>query len=137
MGLLRDAREWVGALRALGGRARRPGPPPAPAAARRPVARPEDDPALGSALERWKGRPPISPSGLGADEERAAMAHLEELRGRMPPAQRDAIAAHLAAGAVAVRRLGPQDGYLWEMPGARVFAIVGVQAFSVEDPPPP
>ena len=27
------------------------------------------------------------------------------------------------------------DGYVWEMPGMRVFAIVGVQAFTVEDRP--
>jgi hypothetical protein len=46
----------------------------------------------------------------------------------------DAIDASLESGAIAARRLGPADGYVWELPGMRLFAIAGVQAFTVEDP---
>lgn len=45
----------------------------------------------------------------------------------------EALDAHLEAGSIGARRLGRPTGYVWEMPGLRVFAIVGVQAFTVED----
>ena len=61
------------------------------------------------------------------------MRHLEELRQRMSSDRAAAIVDHAGAGRVTVRRLRPEDGYVWEMPGVRVFAIVGVQAFTVED----
>jgi hypothetical protein len=61
------------------------------------------------------------------------MRTLTTLREQMAGPQASRIDAHLDAGAVTVRRLRPEDGYVWEMPGMRVFAIVGVQAFSVED----
>ena len=144
MGLLRGARETVATLRLLGGlrgdAARRgrissaagPGAPPRPTA-----RRPGDDPALSSALDRWRERSthgaPSPPVSLTPRETGEAMSHLEELRQRMAADQAAAIAGHAGAGRVTVRRLRPQDGYVWEMPGVRVFAIVGVQAFTVED----
>ena len=144
MGLLRDAREWMAALRLLGGlrrdAARRgrissaagPGAPPRPTA-----RRPGDDPALSSALDRWRERSthgaPSPPVALTARETIEAMRHLEELRQRMSPDRAAALAEGAGAGRVTARRLRPEDGYVWEMPGIRVFAIVGVQAFTVED----
>jgi hypothetical protein len=99
--------------------------------------RPDDDPALRARLGEWRGRPPadgtgatLSPADAG-EAERTLLA----LRAQMTGPAADALEAHLAAGAVAARRLRADDGYVWEMPGMRVFAIVGVQAFTVEDPP--
>jgi hypothetical protein len=142
--LLSGAREALATLRLLGGlrsdAARRgrisstagPGAPPRPAA-----RRPGDDPALTSALDRWRERAthgaPSPPVSLTARETAEAMRHLEDLRQRMSPDRAAAIAEHAGAGRVTVRRLRPEDGYVWEMPGVRVFAIVGVQAFTVED----
>ena len=65
------------------------------------------------------------------------MRDLVALRGRLAGDQAALIDAALADDAVTVRRLGPQDGHLWELPGMRVFAIVGVQAFTVRDDAPP
>ncbi len=70
---------------------------------------------------------------MSARERTAAMRDLETLRSRLDDEQAALIDAALAAGELTVRRLGPHDGHLWEMPGMRVFAIVGVQAFTVED----
>jgi len=142
---MRRAREWViaaRALRRLGESARRgralspttgPGAPPRPAA--RP--RPAEDRAVRSRLGRWRGgpsrAPARAPAALSAAETAAAMRRLETLRAQMAGPQAERIDAHLQREAVVVRRLAPEDGYVWEMPGMRVFAIVGVQAFSVED----
>lgn len=144
MGLLGNARETLATLRLLSGlrgdAARRgeisstagPGAPPRPTA-----RRPDDDPALSSALDRWRERStqgaPSPPVALTARETAAAMRHLEDLRGRMSSDRASVIAGHADAGRVTVRRLRPEDGYVWEMPGVRVFAIVGVQAFTVDD----
>lgn len=70
---------------------------------------------------------------MSAREREAAMRDLEALRARLGGDQAALIDAALAGGTVAVRRLGPQDGHVWEMPGMRVFAIAGVQAFTVRD----
>jgi hypothetical protein len=142
--VFRGVQDWLGALRLArrltGGRARRgriaaasgPGAPPRPAA-----RRPADDPALSSRLGRWRGRtaPPASslPVALTSRETAAAMRDLQALRTRMSPEQAALIDAHLGGGRVTSRRLRPEDGYVWEMPGTRVFAIVGVQAFTVQD----
>lgn len=144
MGFLRGARDTLETLRLLGalrGDAARRGrisPAAGPGAPPKPTARrPEDDPALSAALDRWRERSthgaPSPPVALTARETAEAMRHLEALRQRMSPDLAAAIAEHTDAGRVAVRRLRPEDGYVWEMPGGRVFAIVGVQAFTVED----
>ncbi len=144
MGLLRGARETLATLRLLGGlredaaRRGRISPASGPGAPPRPTARrPGDDPALSTALDRWRERSthgaPSPPVSLNARETVEAMRHLEELRQRMSSDRAAVIAEHAGAGRVTVRRLRPEDGYLWEMPGVRVFAIVGVQAFTVED----
>ena len=74
------------------------------------------------------GRPAAAP-GL-AEAARTLMA----LRAQMTGPAAEAIDSHLESGGIDARRLRPADGYVWEMPGMRVFAIVGVQAFTVEDP---
>jgi hypothetical protein len=142
---MRRARDWVVAARAMRrlreAAARRgapltpssgPGAPPRPAA--RP--RPAEDRAVRSRLGRWRdrgGRPAApAPAALTAAEVADAMRTLATLRQQMGEAQGARIDAHLERSEVAVRRLRPEDGYVWEMPGMRVFAIVGVQAFSVE-----
>jgi hypothetical protein len=61
------------------------------------------------------------------------MAQLRDLHARLGGEAADRVGAALAAGEVTVRSLGPQDGHVWELPGMRVFAIVGVQAFTVDD----
>ena len=90
-------------------------------------------------LSRWRAPGPSAtgsqPAPMTARERASAMRELEALRGRLSGPQAAAIDAGLAAGAVRVRRLGPADGHVWEMPGMRVFAIVGVQAFTVDDDP--
>jgi hypothetical protein len=144
-GLLREAREWLLTVRSLWrlrSRARRPPTSPAgPGAPPRPMAaRPGDDPALRSRLGRWRrrsGSPAAGDSAAGLAPSDAAEAHraLMALRAQMTGATAAAIDAHLASGSIAARRLRPGDGYVWEMPGMRVFAIVGVQAFTVEDRP--
>jgi hypothetical protein len=147
MGVIGRAREigrWVGTLGALrrgtrpGGRvdaAAGPGAPPRPA-----VRRPEDDPALRERLSRWRAPAPgadgSGPPPMTARERTAAMRDLEVLRSRLEGPQAAAIDAALADGSVTVRRLGPGDGHVWELPGMRVFAIVGVQAFTVDDAAP-
>jgi hypothetical protein len=92
-------------------------------------------------LERWRSHdePPVAPApaAMTPRERAAAMRDLQTLRERLAVDQAGLIDTALAAGQVTVRRLGPQDGHLWEMPGMRVFAIVGVQAFTVEDQPRP
>jgi hypothetical protein len=144
VGFLRNARETLAALKLVGGlrgdAARRgeispaagPGAPPRPA-----VRRPADDPALSAALDRWRERStqgaPSPPVVLTVRETADAMEHLESLRRRMSSDRAAVIAAHTDAGHVTVRRLRPEDGYVWEMPDGRVFAIVGVQAFTVDD----
>ena len=109
-----------------------PGAPPRPA-----VRRPDEDPALITRLTRWRSHdgpvPAAVPATMTARERAAAMRDLQALRARLAGDQAGLIDAALAADAVTVRRLGPQDGHLWEMPGMRVFAIVGVQAFTVQD----
>jgi hypothetical protein len=109
-----------------------PGAPPRPA-----VRRPDDDPALDTRLTRWRSHDapaaPHVPAAMTSRERAAAMRDLQALRARLAGDQAGLIDAAQAADAVAVRRLGPQDGHLWEMPGLRVFAIVGVQAFTVQD----
>jgi hypothetical protein len=142
-GPFREAREWlltIRELRRLRSRSRRPplaaagpGAPPRPAVTRRP----DDDPALRARLGEWRGRTPDDDPGAALSPADAAEAErtLLALRAQMAGPAADALEAHLAAGAVSARRLRPDDGYLWEMPGMRVFAIVGVQAFTVEDPP--
>ncbi|MEZ0284438.1 MAG: hypothetical protein ACAH79_04300, partial [Thermoleophilia bacterium] len=102
--------------------------------------RPDDDPALRSRLHGWSRRSGRDP-GAGADaaltpsDAAEAARTLMALRAQMTGPVADAIDAHLESGAIDARRLGPADGYVWEMPGMRVFAIVGVQAFTVEDRP--
>ncbi|MGD9694846.1 MAG: hypothetical protein AB7V42_04190 [Thermoleophilia bacterium] len=145
MGLLsraRGARDWLGAARLLRRLRAQAGAgaidPAGPGAPPRPAAlRPSEDHQVGSRLGRWRRRssPPPAGGGLSAAERAAAMRRLDELRAQMTDEQGRAIDAHLAAGAVTVRRLDPRDGYVWEMPGTRVFAIVGVQAFTVRDEP--
>lgn len=109
-----------------------PGAPPRPA-----VRRPDEDPALDTRLTRWRSHEgPLAapvPATMTARERAGAMRDLQALRARLAGDQAGLIDAALAADAVTVRRLGPQDGHLWEMPGMRVFAIVGVQAFTVQD----
>jgi hypothetical protein len=138
--LLREAREWLLTVRAvarLRSRARRPpsatggpGAPPRPMA-----ARPADDPALRARLRGWSRRSGRAPDAVGLAPADAAEAErtLLALRAQMTGPAAGAIDAGLEAGAMAARRLGPDDGYVWEMPGMRLFAIVGVQAFTVED----
>lgn len=65
------------------------------------------------------------------------MAHLERLRADMAEGPRAPLDARLAAGQVTPRRLGPDDGWVWEMPGMRAFAIAGVRAFTVPHEEPP
>lgn len=134
------------ALRALRGGGEGPAPAGAegPGAAPRAAApRPGDDPALRARLGRWRGRgasspaPPPPAAAMTAAERDAAMLQLADLRARLDGDQAALIDAALAGGAVSVRRLGPADGHVWEMPGMRVFAIVGVQAFTVRDDGPP
>jgi hypothetical protein len=140
-GLLREACEWALTVRALW-RLRRLAPispasgPGAPARAQ--VRRPDDDPALRSRLRRWShrsGRPDDAgpPAQLTAADAAEAARTLLALRSQMSGPAAEAIDAHLEAGRIEARRLRPADGYVWEMPGLRVFAIVGVQAFTVED----
>lgn len=140
---VRGIRRWLAAARAVrrlraGGEVGRiagtagPGAPPRPA-----VQRPREDVALLTRLGRWRNRhgplPATVPATMTARERVAAMRDLQTLRARVDGDQAALIDAALAAGEVSVRRLGPQDGHLWEMPGMRVFAIVGVQAFTVQD----
>lgn len=143
MSLLREAREWlltVRAVRRLRSRARRPPLTAAgPGARPRPTTpRPGDDPALRSRLRGWSRRSGRAP-GAGADaaltpsDAAEAARTLMALRAQMTGPAAEAIDAHLESGAIDARRLRPADGYVWEMPGMRVFAIVGVQAFTVED----
>jgi hypothetical protein len=142
-GALREAREWLLVLRTLWrlrrGARRSPVAPPEPGAPRRPtVARPDDDPALRARLGRWS-RAGGAPGGaaaadpLTAADAAEAARTLLALRARMSGPAAEAIDAHLEAGRIGARRLRPADGYVWEMPGLRLFAIVGVQAFTVED----
>jgi len=107
------------------------GPPPRPGTARRPA----EDPVLRERLGRWREGPApamVEPE-LTPHEIASAMRTLAALRVQMSNGQGARIDAHLETGAVSARRLRPEDGYVWEMPGMRVFAIVGVQAFSVDD----
>ena len=98
-------------------------------------------PALLTRLTRWRSHegpvPAPVPAAMTARERAAAMRDLQALRARLGGDQAALIDAALAADEVSVRRLGPQDGHLWELPGMRVFAIVGVQAFTVRDEAPP
>ncbi|HSJ74004.1 MAG TPA: hypothetical protein VK904_06780, partial [Miltoncostaeaceae bacterium] len=71
--------------------------------------------------------------GIAPSDAAEAARTLMALRAQMTGPAADAIDAGLETGAIAARRLGPADGYVWEMPGMRLFAIVGVQAFTVED----
>ena len=143
MSLLREAREWlltVRAVRRLRSRARRPPLSAAgPGARPRPTTpRPDDDPALRSRLRGWSrrsGRAPGADAALTPSDAAEAARTLMALRAQMTGPAAEAIDAHLESGAIDARRLGPADGYVWEMPGMRVFAIVGVQAFTVEDRP--
>jgi len=140
-GLVREAREWLLAVRLvrrLQRQARRgPISPAGPGAAPRPALRPADDPALRSRLGRWSrrdGRREAGPAAaLGPADAAEAARTLLALRAQMSGPAAEAIDAHLEAGSIGARRLRPADGYVWEMPGLRVFAIVGVQAFTVED----
>ena len=146
MGLLRDAREALATLRLLRGlrrdAARRgeisstagPGSPSAahgaaPRRRPRPQLRPRP---LARAIHATAPRRRRSPSPRARPPRRCA-----HLRGRCGagcrPTGPSVIAGHADAGRVTVRRLRPEDGYVWEMPGVRVFAIVGVQAFTVDD----
>jgi hypothetical protein len=141
--MLREAREWlltIRALRRLRSRARRaPVPTQSPGARPRPMApRPDDDPALQARLVTWRrggspGPSPAAPGALAPDDAAEAARTLLALRAQMTGATADAIDAALESGTVAARRLAPADGYVWEIPGMRVFAIVGVQAFTVDD----
>jgi hypothetical protein len=143
--LLREAREWlltVRAVRRLRSRARRPPLSPAgPGARPRPMApRPDDDPALRSRLRGWSRRSGRAPGAAAAtaltpSDAAEAARTLMALRAQMTGPAAEAIDAHLESGSIGARRLRPADGYVWEMPGMRVFAIVGVQAFTVEDRP--
>jgi hypothetical protein len=143
LGLLRQAREWLLTVRAVGrlrSRARRPPrSPTGPGAPPRPMApRPDDDPALRARLRGWSrrsGRPPGTGERAGLAPADAAEAErtLLALRAQMTGPAAQAIDEGLESGAIAARRLGPADGYVWELPGVRLFAIVGVQAFTVED----
>ena len=72
-------------------------------------------------------------AGLTPSDAAEAARTLMALRAQMTGPAAEAIDAHLESGAIDARRLRPGDGYVWEMPGMRVFAIVGVQAFTVED----
>jgi hypothetical protein len=114
---------------------------PAGAPARpRPARRPVRDPALLRRLSGWRRRAGRSERGLEvrmtAREAAAAMRNLEGLRAQMSEEQARRLDAELEAGRVSVRRLRPEDGHLWEMQGMRVFAIVGVRAFTVLDEQP-
>lgn len=147
---VREIRRWLAAARSVrrlraggdGGRIATtdsPGAAPRPAGRRPPRSaggRAGEDVALVSRLGRWRVREgPVAtvPSAMTARERAAAMSDLRTLRGRLDGGQAALIDEALARGDVSVRRLGPQDGHLWEMPGVRVFAIVGVQAFTVQD----
>ncbi len=105
------------------------------------MRRPDEDPALLTRLTRWRSHdgplPAPVPARMTARERAAAMRDLQALRARLGGDQAALIDAALAGDAVEVRRLGPEDGHLWEMAGMRVFAIVGVQAFTVQDEGPP
>jgi hypothetical protein len=112
-------------------------PPPAGPPGRPPARRPARDPALLRRLAGWRRRAGRAAPGLDVRmtprEAAAAMRDLEGLRAQMSDEQARRLDAQIAAGAVSVRRLRPEDGHLWEMPGMRVFAIVGVRAFTVVD----
>jgi hypothetical protein len=142
-GLLSEAREWlltVRSVRRLRSRARRaPVSPGGPGAPPRPtVARPDVDPAMHARLRRWSrgsagaGAPGPAAELTPSDAAEAARTLLA-LRAQMTGPAAEALDAHLEAGRVEARRLRPADGYVWEMPGMRVFAIAGVQAFTVDD----
>ena len=140
IGRVRETGRWISTLR----RARRggsPRPAPGPGAPPRPaVRRPDDDPALSTRLGRWRSPSPPEPPAatstpLGPRERAAAMAQLSDLASRLSGNPAERVGAALAEGSVTVRSLGPQDGHVWELPGMRVFAIVGVQAFTVDDDP--
>jgi hypothetical protein len=139
-GVLREAREWLLTFRTIRRLRRRAAiAPSGPGAPARPaVRRPDDDPALRSRLRRWSHRSgradDAGPSAeLSAADAAEAARTLLALRSQMSGPAAEAIDAHLEAGRIAARRLRPADGYVWEMPGFRVFAIAGVQAFTVED----
>ena len=138
-GALGEVREWLLAVRSLWRlRRRAPISPAGPGSRPRPAVRPDDDPALQERLTRWSHRsahPGPGAPGPGLTEADAAEASrtLLALRAQMSGPAAEAIDAHLDAGRIAARRLQPGDGYVWEMPGMRVFAIVGVQAFTVDD----
>jgi hypothetical protein len=148
---LRGIRDGLAAARALGGRLRRGGDAPDGAAIsgtdgpgappRQAARRPDEDPALLARLTRWRSHdgPPaaVVAAVMSSRERSAAMHDLMALRGRLAGDQAALIDAALAEDAVTVRRLGPQDGHVWQLPGMRVFAIVGVQAFTVRDEAPP
>ncbi len=142
-GLLSEVREWLLTVRSvqrLRSRARRapvpgggPGAPPRPT-----VVRPDDDPALRAGLRRWSRRSarpgaPGAAAGLAPSDAAEAARTLMALRAQMSGAAAETLDAHLESGRVEARRLRPADGYVWEMPGMRVFAIAGVQAFTVDD----
>jgi hypothetical protein len=144
IGAARDLRRWIGTARILrrrgGAGTGRVDPGGGPGAPPRPtVRRPDDDPALAARLSRWRAPAGDTgpPAAMTARERAAAMRDLNDLRARMAGPQGAAIDAAIAAGHVRVRRLGPQDGHVWELPGLRVFAIAGVQAFTVDDESPP
>ncbi len=136
---MREGLGWARTLARGRGRAAAPRSAEGPGAPPRPaVRRPEDDPALRSRLGRWRSHappapPPATTTPLGPREREAAMAQLRDLHARLGGEAAERVGAALAAGEVTVRSLGPQDGHVWELPGMRVFAIVGVQAFTVDD----
>lgn len=137
IGRVREAGRWIGTVRRARGRGATPQALDAPGAPpRAAVRRPDEDPALEARLDRWRapGPAPEAPAqAMGARERTAAMADLEALRARLDGEPAAMIDAALAAGQVTVRSLGPEDGHVWVLPGMRVFAIAGVQAFTVDD----
>ena len=142
---MRGTWRWLATARAVR-RLRAPGPgaaapaPPGPVEEpRAAVRRPARDAALLSRLGRWRRHdgplPRPVPARMTSRERAAAMHDLRALRDRLDGEQAALIDAALASGTVELRRLGPGDGHLWQVPGMRVFAIVGVQAFTVPDEP--
>lgn len=86
---------------------------------------------VGAQALRWRaGRAP-----QGGVPQAEAARFLQQLSQQMPEEQGEAIRQMLAQGRVGARRLIPADGVVFRLPGARIFAIQGLQPFIAPDPP--
>lgn len=81
---------------------------------------------------RWR----VGKAPQGGVQHAEAMRFLERLAEQLSTEQGTAIKSMISDGRVRARRLAPVDGVMWRLPGARVFAIQGMQPFIVPDPKP-